>query len=342
MKLFTLSSLSMLAFSASSYSLAADEDCAINRTKWSAGFNKVYQLDEFYVYYSDLPNNPNTPVDTRDINKNKVPDVIENIAIQAQASRDAFSLAGLRHPLKSPRYQHVKAIAIYVQKLSGNGIAYEVAAKHSAIPAIKNMPCSLPMSISNSIPDFPGAYWTTVTHELFHLYQYGYSQFKNKWYLESMANWAERALRVDINTQTQRLEALPQNTKQLQKQIFDKDYNPMWRRLFYIDQSDVLKLPVQLTSRKYINGEAVFKDQVWYGTGFALKFLQDLERSSNAISKQLKWPAYEWKEPNQKLNEWNCTIFQIYQKNLQAMPVDLKETAAMRKISKRELKPLCQ
>ena len=318
MKILRLSSLTILALTISSYSFATQDVCAINKTKWSTNFNKVYQLDEFYVYYSDQPDNPNTPIDTKDLNKNKVPDYIENIAIQAQASRDAFSLAGFRHPLKSPRYQNTKAIAIFVQKLSGNGLAYEVPVKHSLIPAIKDMPCSLPMSISNSIPDFPGSYWTTVAHELFHLYQYGYSQFKNKWYLESMANWAERALRVDINTQTKKLDPLPQNAAQLQEQIFGHEYNSMWRRLFYIDQKDVLKLPAQLTSKKYINGEAVFKDQVWYGTGFALKFLQDLELSSNTMSKELKWPTYEWKESDQKLNKWNCTIFQIYQKNLQA------------------------
>ena len=341
MKKFTLSSLTILALTASSY-VAANDECAINRTQWSTGFNKVYQLDEFYVYYSDQPDNPNTPIDTQDLNQNKVPDYIENIAIQAQASRDAFSLAGFRHPLKSPRYQNVKAIAIFVQKLSGNGLAYEMPVKHSLIPAIKNMPCSLPISISNSLPDFPGSYWTTVTHELFHLYQYSYSQFKNKWYLESMANWAERALRVDINAQTKKLAPLPQNTAQLQEQLFNQAYNPMWRRLFYIDQNDVLELPAQLTSRKYINGDAVFKDQVWYGTRFALNFLQDLELSSNTMSKELKWPTYGWKESDQKLNKWNCTIFQIYQKNLQAMPVDLKETAAMRKLSQRELNSLCQ
>lgn len=342
MKINTLPFILSFVLGASTYAYTATADCAVNAAQWSSSFNKVYQIDEFYIYYSDQPNSPHELKDRKDLNDNNVPDYIENIGIQAQATRDAFHLAGFRHPFNSPRYKNARAIAIFVQTLSGNGLAYENSVKHTHIPAIKKMPCSLSITISNNLPNYPANYWTTVTHELFHLYQYSYNQFKSKWYLESMANWSERALRVDINEQTLKLEALPQDLWQLQTQIFNKNYNAMWRRLFYLHKKDMLKIPQSLMTRKYIDGSAIFKDDVWYGTAFALKFLQDLEKASDAITKYRKWPAYNWRESDQKRTEWNCTIFEIYQKNLQTIPTDIQEIKFLTKISRRKLQPLCQ
>jgi len=38
---------------------------------------------------------------------------------------------------------------------------------------------------------------STPAHELFHLYQYGYALFKQRWYLEGMAKWMETVFKPE-------------------------------------------------------------------------------------------------------------------------------------------------
>lgn len=241
------------------------------------------------LYYSTKATSAHQ-VNLADLNHNKIPDYIENIAIQLQATREAFKLAGFRHPLHSSRYQsHTRNISIFIKDMKGNGLAFEVTSQYPLLATEDKMPCSLIIYVSNQLKNFPGDDWTRLTHELFHLYQYSYSQFKNAWYLESLANWAERALRSDLNTQTRQLKPLPQNLDQLQQDILKQAYHGLWRRQFLIDQKEVWTLPDYLSQMRYSNGNHVFKDKLWYGSKFVKGFLENLEQQSNQISKQRGW-----------------------------------------------------
>lgn len=293
----------------------SDIQCRVTQPNWASQFNRVYQKDEFFIFYSDLDNSEHRLKQTADRNQNKIPDYIEDIATQAIASRKIFSLAGFRHPLKSPRYQKkARAISIFVKNFKGNGVAFEVPSQYPNLNIKTPMPCSLIIHVSNALTDFPANYWTTVTHEFFHLYQYAYTQFKNSWYLESLANWSERALRVDLTASTKRLGALPQSSESLKKDIFKQAYNPLWRRLSVIEPQNRLVIPNHLKLLKYTDGSLVFKDQEWRGTKLALNVMQNLEIASNQISTEKKWPAYDWKEDDQRLEQWNLIIW----KNIQA------------------------
>ena len=313
--------------------------CKVSSPAWANEFNKVYQLDEFYIYYSDLPNSEHKLPQTKDINKNNIPDYVENIALQAQNSRDMFQLAGFRSPLKSPRYQNsATAIAIFLQKIKNNGTAFETAAQYPNIATdMIKMPCSITFVISNNLEAFPGG-WGTVAHELFHLYEYSYTQFKNSWYLESLAFWADRSLKRDNGSSTRNLLTLPQNPIDFNQQVYKEPYTHIWRRLFLINDTDVLRIPDHMKNRTYIGGQKVFADDEWRGTKFVLKFMQNMEKESDLITKQRNWPKYHWTEKDQRSPEWNPIIFGLIQKQLQQPQYDQPEIQFMRTVDLKTIK----
>ncbi|WOE40494.1 hypothetical protein [Acinetobacter chinensis] len=314
-------------------------NCTVTSPKWAKEFNKVYQLDEFRVYYSDLESSTQKLPQTADINNNKIPDYVENIAIQAQSARDMFKLAGFRSPLDSPRYKNsAESIAIFLQKTKGNGLAFEQAIRYPNMPIrTEKMPCSINIVISNNLEGFPGS-WATVAHELFHLHQYGYAQFKSPWYMESLAFWADRSLKADLTRSTRNLPPLPQSDTAIRQEIFGEAYTHIWRRLFLINNSDVLKVPNNLLKRRYVGGSKVFLDNEWRGTHFVLTFMQNLEKESARVSAEKKWPLYNWKEEDQRSKEWDPLILQLIQKQLKQPEYDQKETRFMRNISIQNLK----
>ena len=336
---FVLLSINLIT----SYTYAKEKiqtvQCHISSPNWANELNKVCQLDEFYVYYSDLPNSEHKIPQITDINKNTIPDYVENIALQAKSSRDMFHLAGFRSPLKSPRYQnHATGIAIFLQNMKGNGAAFERAAQHPNIAKdMIQMPCSIALVISNNLDGFPGS-WATVSHELFHLYQYSYTQFKNSWYLESLAFWADRSLKRENGSGTRNLPTLPQNPTDFYKQIYKQPYTHIWRRLFLINDTDVLKIPDHMKNRIYIGGQKVFANDEWRGTQFVLKFMQDMEKESNLITQQRDWPEYHWKENDQRLSAWNPIIFGLIQKQLQQPQYDQTEIQFIRTVDLKSIK----
>lgn len=84
---------------------------------------------------------------------------------------------------------------------------------------------------------------------------YSYTQFKNSWYLESLAFWADRSLKRENGSGTRNLPTLPQNPTDFYKQIYKQPYTHIWRRLFLINDTDVLKIPDHMKNRIYIGGQ---------------------------------------------------------------------------------------
>lgn len=315
-----------------------DINCRTVDLNWTKEFNHSYIKDEFIIFYSDLPYSSHSVTQIQDLNKNNIPDYVENIAIQAVSSRDAFKLGGLKHPLQSDRYnKNATKISIFIKKLNGNGLAFESSSQYSYLSKTQSMPCSLIIFISNNLNNFPGNYWTTVTHELFHLYEYGYAQFKNSWYLESLANWSERALKKDPEDPKQTI-ALPQNKVKLDSQILRNPYNQLWHRLFILNQDDRLIFSPDIMQRKYVNGSDVFKDNQWRGINFVSKFLEDLKHSSSTISKQKNWSEYQWASDIKKDTQWDPIILSIIQKQLKKTPYkNMPEASFLRTIKLNDL-----
>ncbi|MEB3863141.1 basic secretory family protein [Acinetobacter sp. IK31] len=256
--LFLISSLSLAC-------LAADkENMAIKEEK------KYYKSGKIRVVYSL------NEIEQTDINKNNIPDYIENIAIQANATIDALDYLGFINPLNSPRYKsEVRYIDIHVVGLSYNGIAYDKPYLSSFEGAKKEK--ALLIKLNSRLKNFPGNYWTVVAHEIFHLYQYGYSPLKPSWYLEGMANWSERLLRKDdIDIKGRVL--LPTSSSSLQNNIYQVPYNKLWYRLAFLSKMNdsQLNLPDSIIKRTYVDDSLVFKDKSFSGYIFMRNFLSNL------------------------------------------------------------------
>jgi len=261
---FLISSLSLAC-------LAADkENMSIGEEK------NYYKSGKIRVIYS-----PNE-IDLTDINKNNIPDYVENIAIQANATIDALDYLGFVNPLNSPRYKSkVSYIDIHVVNISYNGIAYDKPYLASFDETKKDK--ALLIKLNSRLKNFPGNYWTVVAHEIFHLYQYGYSPLKPSWYLEGMANWSERLLRKDdIDGKGKVL--LPTNSSSLQNNIYQIPYNKLWYRLAFLSNKmddSQLNLPDSIMKRKYLDGSLVFKDNSFSGYIFMRNFLSNLSLVAN-------------------------------------------------------------
>ncbi len=165
-------------------------------------------------------------------------------------------------------------IDIHVVSISYNGIAYDkpYLASFDGIKKDK----ALLIKLNNRLENFPGNYWTVVAHEIFHLYQYGYSPLKPSWYLEGMANWSERLLRKDDIDRKGRI-LLPTSTSSLQNNIYQIPYNKLWYRLAFLSNkmNDIkLNLPDSIIKRKYVDGSPVFKDNSFSGYIFMRNFLK--------------------------------------------------------------------
>lgn len=281
--------------------------------------NAMYVYKEFRILYSNLKNSPHFIPDQTDLNKNKVPDYVENIAIQASATTQALTALGFMHPLQSPRYKdQAKSIDITIKAIPGNGLAYELPQISKAAKQLNQQQCALNIVIRHNLENFPGT-WSLITHELFHLYQYGYTQFKNPWYLEGMTNSLERLIRKNVgNKHTQRL---PQSTSELKKQVFSVPYNHMWHRLGFLAQQNKGKLPLKntLLQAYYSNGDKVFRDDVFYGWLFIRKFLENAQARSLKISQSEGLEPYNWPEARQRSVENNVVLLHELQNTMRDM-----------------------
>ncbi|CAG0973178.1 hypothetical protein RHDC4_01405 [Rhodocyclaceae bacterium] len=131
---------------------------------------------------------------------------------------------GLTPPPANPRYRSLLAVDVHVLAMEGKKgstgdepIVYRYRHFPDRGPAI---------TISISSRWAPGN--LTPEHEVFHAYQYGYSFFKNPWFLEGMANALEAAFRPRRDSG----EPLPQDGPALQR-LLGRSYGAgaFWYRL---------------------------------------------------------------------------------------------------------------
>lgn len=99
---------------------------------------------------------------------------------------------GLQSPLLTPRYQgQLRGIDVHVLRMQGSNGSAGDAAVHYRYRTFGDLP-------GRALTITIGAHWSpanlTPAHELFHSYQYGYTLFKNGWFLEGMARALEHPI----------------------------------------------------------------------------------------------------------------------------------------------------
>jgi len=134
--------------------------------------------------------------------------MVEDIATQLQVAHHIFcNIFGFPDPLDSPRYSNLKYIDVRVfsaSRLSGaHGLAFDASS-----PAADPEDLQARSLIIYILRDLDPKRNVTPAHEYFHQIQNGATYFKNSWYYEGMARWAEDALviRAPVSADMQDLE----------------------------------------------------------------------------------------------------------------------------------------
>lgn len=264
----------------------------------------------FYALTGD-----NAIADKADVNSNGIPDYVENVARQAHAARRAYNLLGFRDPLQSARYRGATYIDVNVGAIAAYGLAWKLPSSYSLLSQREGV-CSLRIDVSNSLSKFPGT-WSTLAHELFHLYQYGYSMFSRSWLIEPTANWAERVIRTGTLSPAVPTTPLPATMAQVQSAVFSQSapYD-FWSRLASLMSmgDDSMQVPNDLRSALYTDGSAVFKDDRIRGFPFLSVVFQYLDAEDELVANESGLPEYLWSAADQTSAAHDTRILKAIQK----------------------------
>lgn len=247
---------------------------------WEERRNKLDRVaiyDKFRVFYS-LSGSDSVPDDRKiDANGNGTPDFIEEVGARLRNMDDFLRKeVALVSPLKSNRYiGKAHYIDVNILGFSGhkqgpkNGVAYDGTPKFSRSLIGQVSLNVLAIDLSGSVD----LKTNSVEHELFHLYQNGYTFFKNRWYTEGTARWSELIILNRIGKRG----ALP-DTVIARDELFKKTY----------------------TASTFWN-ELIFNlDNHAKGKIFIKHFLEELDYADNLAAKERGLSNISWKESEQR------------------------------------------
>lgn len=266
-----------------------------------------FVCDEFQIHYTLAGTNALPAADQRDDDRDGVPDKVQNIARQLQAARRCYvEVLGLRHPLESPRYKgRVKHIDVNLWALAGkNGMAGDAIVNYHrpADPpegvAVVTVDLSAKLAARNLSP----------AHELFHVFQNGYTLFKNAWYYEGTARWSEDLLRAGVGEEG----PLPANAAEVEA-LFKRSYDAsrFWQaRARVTDPAGTVRIPPELRALRYLGASApIIEDERFHGAPLLKALLEELDRADDEVSRQNKLDPLDWSEARQRSPENDRVIW---------------------------------
>lgn len=284
-------------FSSSAFSQSPEQNECSNRTS-SDHYQKHYNAEEFVIFY-DLSGD-RALSDHADLNNNDIPDIIEDIMLQLITMRDVLEALGFTHPFDQYRYERAGVERIYVgmRNLNGNGMAFDPPHRDVTHEA---KPCALLIGLSHELKTGN----LTPAHELFHLYQYGYTVFKNSWYLEGMARWAENLL----GKRNYPIGAIP-STFEEEEALFAQSYGAVsfWMALLNTVSPSTLderSYSDELLSRSYVNGGQVIQNEATtHGASAIIDILESFGNLDRQISQVTGREVKSWSS-TERFNEAN-------------------------------------
>jgi len=277
--------------------------------------DKHYVLHPFRLFYTLEGKNALSQPNQIDQNKNGTPDFIETVAHKLQFAYQVYTQSfGLIDPLLSPRFKNkISLIDIHFIYLKGNGNSGDGIHKLN-YKIINGKPkTSLIITLSAILrPEN-----LTPEHELFHSFQYGYSLFKNSWYLEGSARWSEYIFKDNTGSQKK----LPKNIQELDE-ILSKAYGAkyFWRRLAYLCDTDNRSYaPPKNVSQGHIKKLYPDIDFKIYGYGFMKKLFENLTKMDHLVTKKRGFKPYHWRESQKKSSVNNKYILLALEQTIKAV-----------------------
>lgn len=280
------------------------------RPEWQrdrAALDKRFVHDEFRIHYTLAGKNALPAAGQRDTDGNSVPDKIQNLALQLVTARRCYVEAlGLRHPFDSPRYKgRVKFVDVNVWVLpNSNGMAGDAIVNYHRDNdppegvEVLTIDLAARLTIRNLSP----------AHELFHVFQNGYTLFKTPWYYEGVARWSEDLLRAGAGEDG----LLPASVADMEK-LFKLSYgaNRFWQALARAtDSTGKVRVPENLRGIRYVGADKpIIEDDVFYGAQFLKVLLEELDRQDDVASREGKLNPLDWPEARQRAAENNRYIW---------------------------------
>ncbi len=263
-----------------------------------------------------------------DADSNGVPDHVEDIAKQLWAAHQLFcEVLDFPNPLRSERYPDATCIQVGLRERDeiggGNGVAFESAQRAKNIPEGKPNDRALIISIGKHVDAKRNI---TPAHELFHLIQYSTTYFKNRWYLEGMARWAEHALDTGgVGEIKYPLRGpwpqKPANLPMLFMMTYDAEFvlwNPLAKRADPKGTLSADEISKELGELRYSDGSLVLRDHDLNGAGLMREILLELGKVDDVAFKELDFEG--WTEENQKSEKNDRYIYQAVMDSLRRVP----------------------
>lgn len=243
-----------------------------------------------------------------DIDSSGVPDRVEDIAKQMSATHKLFCGAfGYIDPLNCERYAGVNCIQVSIRNRRegdiGNGKSYDEAERARKTPEGRTDDRALMVAIGSHIDAKANI---TPSHETFHLIQYASTYFKNRWFLEGQARWAEHALGADGMGEFKYSSRgpWPQAEKYLPvlfEQTYGAEYT-LWNPIAVAtDSTGILPRSKELreiASMRYSDGQPILRDMNLNGIKVMRDILEELDRMDDIAFKKLGYQS--WTEENQR------------------------------------------
>lgn len=285
--------------------VAAQAADSWNRRK--AKLDRFHRAGEFRVFYTlsgvrdALP-----PAARRDADEDGTPDFVQDVAAQLVAARRVFTeVLGLRHPLKSPRYggkPEVVNVNLMDFDDDGNGTTYDELSwtRRGDDPSEVH---SLAMDLSRKLK----ADNVTMAHEVFHLFQNGYTMFRNRWYMEGTARWSESAVDRDGYPAGR----VPETDAE-RAELFRKSYDAVgfWNRVCLDADPEGTPIPRELRELRYPgSGKPIITAEKVHGAAYVKALLEGLEEADLAMSREKGREPYRWSEDEQRSPDNDAAIW---------------------------------
>lgn len=243
-------------------------------------------------------------VDPADVNKNGVPDQVEDVLTQVLAARAVFvEVLGFPDPLQTQRFRTASYIDIsfrHKDVLKSNGVAYDELQRYNR-PGDPKDTLSISFTVATSVK---AATNLTPAHEFFHLIQNSTTYFKNRWFSEGTARWSERALGVGGLGPAKILSAWPLPEDQaaavfaMSYEASEHFWNPLAAKTDATGKIPDSPALTRVQALRYTDGTPVLKDLRLTGWKFIREVLQALDQADDIAFREL---GYErWSEENQR------------------------------------------
>ena len=282
---------------------------------------QVYQAGKFRVIYYTEGEHAVSPEDR---NKNSLPDQAEDALTQTQAAYYLFvETLGFPDPFQSIFFHQAKFLDIMIASqearveaggLEGSrGLAF-FRPRSFRIPGDPDDALSIGFRVSSSIN---AASDQTPARQLFHLIQYGVTFFKNKWFTEGTALWAEYGLRKEAPD-----ESVPKFTDQgwplsderaaalfaMDEQAAKEFWTPLAAKMNNKGVIPFTPALYKIMPLLYADGTPVFRSMRFPGWMFIRDVLLELGRVDDIARQELGYQ--EWTEENQSSPQNNKYIME--------------------------------